>query len=170
MRVVVWVSLGWLGLVLTSALAARLPPLVLLPDVPLLVVAFLGMRRSARNAAWVALVLGYLVDVMATAPLGLHQAALVTTALLVWLVGEHVGGTGAVHFALVTGVAQLTYHVALLGLLCWQGRPVGFVSWSAALLVPQAALTAGCALLVHRRLVLLHRRLTPQAPGALRWL
>ena len=169
MRAAVWVGLGWLGLVLCSALAARLPPLLLLPDVPLLVVAFLGIRRSARNAALVAFALGYGVDVMSHAPLGLHQTALVATALLVWLVGEHVGGTGAVHFALVTGVAQLAYHVALLGLLCGQGRPVGFVSWPAALLLPQAALTSCAAWLSYRRLLALHRRLSPHPRRDLQW-
>lgn len=169
MRVAVWVLLGWLGIVTGSALAARLPPLVLLPDVPLGIVAFLGTRRSARNAALVAFALGYLVDVLASAPLGLHQVALVATALGVWLVGEHVGGTGAVHAALVTGFAQLAYHLTLLALLCWQGRPVGFASWSAALLLPQAVLTGGVAWLAHGHLLALHRRLAPRLQQGLQW-
>lgn len=169
MRLAVWVGLGWLGLVVASALATRMPWAHLVPDVPLLVVAYLAMRVGARQAACVAAVLGCAVDNLASSPLGLHPTALVATALLVWLVSGHLGGTGAVHFGLVNAFSQLSYHLALVLLLWWQNFELGFVSWPAALLLPAAALAFVLAWLTYRPLEALHRRLAPNARAGLRW-
>ena len=136
-----YAALGALGVQVAAAAASRLSVGHLAPDVPCLLVAFLAMRPPMLRAIAVATTLGFVVDHAACAPAGLHATALAATAVATASVAGHVGGTGASHFAGVAASAQVAYQLALVALLAWQGHHVGFVSFGAALLVPQAALS-----------------------------
>lgn len=169
MRATVWILLGALGTLVAAACASRLHVAHLLPNVALVVVVFLAMRRRIAEVSLVALALGYLVGAQALAPVGLHELALVAVGLGAGVVGGSLRATGKNYVACVSGLGDVAYHVLLLLLLMSQDRPVGFSSWPAALLVPQAALTAALAWALHPALHRLDLALTPRGPVGLSW-
>jgi len=83
-RGVTFLLTGYLLLILTGSLRALLPFSLPVPDVALMVVLYLGLGgRGAPSAhAGVALILGYLTDLMSGAPRGLHALSFVIVMLL----------------------------------------------------------------------------------------
>ena len=169
MRAIVWTLLGGLGTSVAAAFTSRLHLAHLLPNVALVVVVFLAMRRGITEVSVVALALGHLVGTLALAPVGLHELALVGVGLGAFVVGGSLRATGKNYVACVSGLADVAHHILLVLLLMGQGRPVGFCSWAAALLVPQAALTAALAWALHPALTRVDRALTPRGPVGLSW-
>ncbi|HET6344738.1 MAG TPA: hypothetical protein VFH51_07385, partial [Myxococcota bacterium] len=119
--------------------------------------------------AFTGMVLGYLVGRQALAPVGLHEIALVLCSVGVYLAAGHLSGSGALFFALTSGVAVVAYHLIIFGLLLWQRGHAGFSSWATALLLPSALATAFVALLCHGPMVWLERRLTQDKREGLAW-
>lgn len=169
MRAIVWILIGHLAAIIAAACASRAHLAHLTPNCTLVVVVFLAMRHGVGEVSAVALVQGYLIDSLALAPMGLHALALTMTALGAFVVGGSLRATGRNYVACVSGLADIAYHVALLLLLMSQDRPVGFSSWAAALLVPQAALTAATAWVLHPLLRAIDSALTPRGPVGLSW-
>jgi hypothetical protein len=169
MRAAVWMLLGAWGTAIGSALAARSTLLHVLPDLALIVLVFLAMRREAPEVAASALVLGFVMGTLALAPPGLHEAACALVALGVFLVTGSLAGAGAGYFALVVGTAEVALHVTLALLAMAQHMHVGFSSLATALLLPQALLTSGLAWALYGALQRLDAWLSPRAPEGLQW-
>jgi rod shape-determining protein MreD len=83
-RGLTFIVVGHLLLILTGSLRALLPFTLPVPDVALIVILYLGLGgRGAPSAhAGVALILGYLTDLMSGAPRGLHALSFVIVMLL----------------------------------------------------------------------------------------
>jgi rod shape-determining protein MreD len=73
-RAILFLLAGFLLLLLQSTLRQLLPVVALVPDPALLLVLYLGLtpRQSAWVGAILAIVLGYLTDLLGAAPKGLH--------------------------------------------------------------------------------------------------
>ncbi len=73
-RAILFVLAGFALLLVQSTLRQMLPVVALVPDPALLLVLYLGLtpRQSAWVGAILAIVLGYLTDLLGAAPKGLH--------------------------------------------------------------------------------------------------
>jgi rod shape-determining protein MreD len=156
-------------MMLTSAAACRLNVAHIMPDWPVLVLVFLGIRRDPVGLCAVAVALGYLVDRQALAPVGLHEVSLTVCAMTVYMVSGHLVGSGAIFFAMITTCAVTLHHLLVLALLWWQRGAAGFSSWATALLLPDALATAFVALCLYSPMVWLERRLTQDRREGLVW-
>lgn len=169
MRVAAWIVLGWLAMTLQTAMAVHLAPGYVMPDPVVVVVVFLALRREPVSVALMALALGYLVGRQALAPTGLHEVAMVVTAVGVYIIAGHLAGNGTLFFAMICGVAVMSYHLLVYALLLVVRGHAGFATWATALLVPQALLTSVLALVSHRPMAALEARLSPRQHEGLTW-
>ena len=169
MRSLAWIGVGWLGLLLCSALGARLQVAHVLPDVPLLVVIFLSMRRGPLMVAATGLALGFLAGQQALAPVGLHETALTLCGVGMVVAAGNIAAGGSAFYGMAVAVAALGHQLLLASLVYWERGSVGFSSWATALLLPGALCTAGVGLLLHPLLLALERRLTSDTREGLLW-
>lgn len=169
MRYLAWIGLGWVGMMLTSAVAARCNVAHVVPDWPVLVLVFLGIRRDPVGLCAVGVSLGYLLDRQALAPVGLHEVSLSVCAMVVYMVSGHLVGSGALFYAMITATGVMLHHVLVWGLLFWQRGTAGFASWATALLIPDAIATAFVALILYAPMVWLELRLTQSRREGLSW-
>ncbi len=169
MRFLSWLVVGWLGMVLFSALSSRLFGYGLQPSWVVVVLTFLALRREMTSVALTASILGYLVGRLAGAPVGIHEAALAICGLSVFVGSGSIAGRGTLFFAGLCGWATAVYHITLYVLLLWgQGR-AGFSSLPSSLLIFDAAFTALVALFVYHPMVWLDVKLTPKVHEGLAW-
>jgi len=168
-RLLVWMVLGWLGTVLVSAFAARVQVAHMMPNMALVVLIFLAMRKEAPEICLTALVLGHVLGLMALAPVGLHETALLVVALGAFLISGNLSATGSVYAGCVCILADMGYQVLLALLLVWQGYEVGFSSWATASLLPPALLTGFWGWALYRPLERLDDWLAPRRPEGLQW-
>lgn len=169
MRNIAWVAVGWVGLVFWSAVCSRLRLSHLVPDAAVVTVVFLALRREPLLVTLTALALGYLAGRQAVAPIGLHEAALVATAIGVYLASGALTGSGPLFFAAVSGGAAMGYHLVLyLLLLAFRGT-AGFPTWWTATLVPSGLATGLLAVMSYAGLAALERRLAYDRHEALSW-
>lgn len=152
-----------------SALSSRLVLAHIMPDMAVIVIVFLALRREPVPLVMAALALGYIVGRQALAPSGLHETALVVCAVGVYLVAGNIAGSGGLFFALAAGMAVMFYHVVLFLLIYWQRGSAGFASWAAAILLPSAFCTALAALICHPFMMWLEKRLTQDKREGLLW-
>ncbi len=169
MTVAVWVGVGWLLVSLCTAVAARLDLGHVMPDAAVITMVFLALQREPLQVALGSALLGYLSGRQALAPVGLHEAAAVLSAMSVYLVAGSLAGSGPRFFALASGGAVMLYHV-LIWVFAWLGGDgVAFASWPTALLVPSAVATGLFALILYPGLLRLERRLRPENREELSW-
>ncbi len=116
-----------------------------------------------------ALILGHVVGSLALAPVGLHETALTVVGLGAFLISGNLSATGSIYVGCVCLVADVAYHIALVLLLIWQGREVGFSSWATAALLPQAMLTGLWGWMCYTPLVRLDAFLAPRREEGLQW-
>jgi len=164
-----WVAFGSLGVTLVTAICSRVGFAHLVPDVAVITVVFLAQRRSPAQVVVVALTLGYLCGRQALAPVGLHEVALILTALVVYFGVGSLAGSGARFFALTCGGAVAVHDLILYVLALIFGGHAHFASWPAASLVPSGAVTGVLALALLRPMTALEHRLTPVQHEALSW-
>lgn len=164
-----WIALGWLGTVLVSALAGRLQMAHLMPNMALVVVVFLAMRKEAPEICVTALVLGHIVGITALSPSGLHEMALMLVGLSAFLIGGNLSATGSIYVGCVCVLADMGYHILLVLLLIWQGHAVGFSSWATAALVPQALMTGFWGWALYGAFEWLDDHLAPRHQEGLQW-
>lgn len=169
MRLFAWIVVGFLATVIMSALAARLPWAHVMPNMALIVVVFLAMRKEAPEICFVAVALGHVVGLQALAPTGLHETALALIALGAFLISGNLSATGSLYVGCVACISDVAYHIALVLLLVWQGYEVGFSSWATAALLPQAVFTGLCGWALYRPLEYLDETLTPRRTEGLQW-
>lgn len=169
MRLLAWIVVGFVATVLTSALAARLAFAHVMPNLALVVVVFLAVRKEAPEICLVAVALGHGIGLQAIAPAGLHETALTAVALGAFLVSGNLSATGGLYVGCVACISEIAYHIALVLLLVWQGYEVGFSSWATAALLPQAAFTGLCGWALYRPLERLDESLTPRRTEGLQW-
>ena len=169
MRTLAWIGLGWLGITFSSACDARLGPAHVQPDLSVIVVAFVAMRREVLGVACTALLLGYLVGRQALAPTGLHECALTLVAVVVYLAAGNIGSGGALFFGVACGAAVMAYDALVFALLLWQRGSAGFSSWATASLLPTALYTLVVAVLCYPLLGAIERRLTQDKREGLTW-
>jgi hypothetical protein len=167
--VLAWVAVGWLGMIVWTALGSRIGVAHLLPDAGIVVIVFIALRRDPITVAVVSLCLGYLAGRQALAPVGQHEIAAMLCAIGAYLAGGSIAGSGAAFFALASGGAVGFYHLViyLLGLMFGEGA--GFPGWATATLVPSGLLTAGLAMLSHPLLSAIDRRLSADSREELSW-
>ncbi len=140
------VAPGQLHLVLGPLAAKGFRPSLL---VPLLV--FLGVTEAnLALAACVAFLLGYLLDVVSGAPIGLYTFASVATLALSRMAGLRVVTQGGVARALLAGAFAALGSVIVLVLLAIFGKSPYVPRAMAKLVLPQAIATAVVAPLVFR--------------------
>ena len=140
-----------------------------MPDMTVIVVCFLALRRDPVSLTVVATFLGYLAGRQALAPSGLHETALIFTALGVYFAAGSLAGGGGLFFAFASGVAVMCYHALLFVLIYWQRGMAGFASWATAMLVPDGLATCFVALLCYLPMCWLDRRLTQDKREGLAW-
>lgn len=169
MRHLAWIAIGLLGVTFWTALAARLQLGHVVPDVAVITVVFLALRREPIPLALTALALGYLVGRQALAPVGLHETALTICAIAVYMVSGRLAAGGAAFCAAAAAVVTVGYHLLLFVLLTAVRGDAGFSSWSTALLVPAAVVTGLLALISHPFMMLVERKLTPVVREGLSW-
>ncbi len=169
MRTLTFLLVGILGATLCAAVGARLSVYHVLPDISVIIIVFVSLRREPALIAATALSLGYMTARQALAPAGLHECALVLTAVGTFLSAASLAGSGALFFALTCGVAVMAYHALLFLLMLWSRGEVGFASWAAAALLPNALATCCLALLLHPWLLRLDRRLAQDKREGLTW-
>lgn len=158
----VWIGVAWLGTVMTTAVAAEVGVAHLLPEVVVIVAVFLALEREGPTLVASCLAMGYLVGRASLAPLGLHELSLAATALGIHLVVGSITPGGRGFFTVTVALATMVYHtLTFLLLLGFRGN-ASFPTWTAAILVPNALLTAGLALLAYPWLDALERWVSPQ--------
>ena len=140
-----------------------------MPDVAILVTVFIAMRREPMPLTLTALALGYCVGRQALAPVGLHETALVTVAIGVYLAAGNLVGSGGLFFGFTCAVAAMAYHAVVFALLFWQRGSAGFSSWATAILVPSGLATCMAAFICHPFMLWLERRLTQDKREGLTW-
>ena len=86
-RAIAFVLVGWAALIATGVVTALVGTQRWVPDVTLVIVLYLALGTRGQGApsssALVALVLGYLSDLLSSAPRGLHAATHVIVMLVV---------------------------------------------------------------------------------------
>lgn len=169
MSSLVWIAIAWIGTCLVTALEAHGGFGYVMPDPIVIVVVYLALRREALQVVLIALALGYLVGRQDLAPTGLQALALGVIALGTQLVAGSLAASGAVFAALVTAAATAAYHALLFALLYGLRGSVGFASWSTAILVPSALLTAFVSILVAPFLNTIEKKLAPDTRASLSW-
>lgn len=169
MRHVFWLFFGWLGVVLCCAVGSRLVVGHVIPDLAIITVVFLALRREPMTLALSAVVLGYLVGRQALAPTGLHEVALVSCAITIYALSGRIAGSGAIFFGALTTVTLMLYHLILFGLLIsFRGR-AGFASLATTLVIPSAIATGLLAFLLYPAMNALEKRLSPEPHEGLTW-
>lgn len=169
MRILIWIGAAWLGMTLFSALGSRLGIAHILPDITIIVVVFLALRREPLSVVGVAFLLGYLTDRAALAPDGLHEMALVMVALGVYVGAGALSNSGTIFFGMVCAAAVMGYQALVFALVLWQKGAAGFASWTTASLIPTAFATFVVALACHRPMLWLDKRLTQDKREGLAW-
>jgi rod shape-determining protein MreD len=164
-----WIGLAWIGTCLVTALEAHGGFGYVLPDPVIIVVVYLALRREALQVVLIALALGYLVGRQDLGPTGLHPLALGVIALGAQLLAGSLAASGPVFQALITAAATAAYHALLFALLYGLRGSVGFASWSTAILVPQALLTALLGIFATPLLNAVEKRLAPDSRASLSW-
>ncbi len=169
MRTALWILLAWLGVTFWTGLAARLSPGHVFPDAAIIAVCFVALHHKPIPAVTTALVLGYLIGRQAAAPVGLHETALVSCAIVVYLTSGKLAGSGAFFFAPACGAALIGYHLLLFAALLLGGGQAGFASWATAVLLPNAGATGLLALISYRPMLWLESRLAEKPRAGLQW-
>lgn len=170
MKTAAWVVIGWLGVVLWTALGSRLAPGYVMPDAAMVVIVFVALYRQPVGAMVVAAVLGYLCGRQALAPVGLHELACVVVAIGAYIMSGQLVAGGPIFYAVAVAGATMAYH-ALLFLLLYLFRGVAaFPSWATASLVLSGALTGVLALVSYPVLRWVESRLSEeQRREGLQW-
>jgi rod shape-determining protein MreD len=129
-RVAAFILLGYALMVLVSAVGALSPIRLPLPEVGLLVVLYLGLtaRGPLPTHVGVALLLGYLTDVLSGAPRGLHALSLAATMLIARGAASRLLVARRWQEVLVTLLASLGHGLVVAALIM---SPDGAPSWSA---------------------------------------
>lgn len=169
MRIAIWIAIGWFGVTLDTALALRLGPAYIFPDAAVVVLVFLSLHRQPIPMAIAAAAFGYLVGRQAGAPVGLHESAMVITAIGVYVVAGHLAGSGALFFGMITAAATVGYHAALFVLLYVFRGEVGFSSWATTILLLNGLATGTMALIFHRPMQWIERKMAVETYEGLQW-
>lgn len=169
MRILIWIGGAWMAMTLFSALGTRLGFAHVMPDTTVIVIVFLALRREPLAVVAAAFLLGYLTDRAALAPDGLHEVALVMVTLGVYAGAGALSNTGTLFFGMVCSGAVMAYQALVFALVLWQKGAAGFASWTTASLIPTAFVTFMLALILHRPMVWLDRRLTQDKREGLVW-
>jgi rod shape-determining protein MreD len=172
-RVIVMLLAAWAALIVTSSLQALSPWPIPTPEVMLLIVLYLGLggRGSTSSHMALALVLGYLADLFAGSPKGVHALTLAIAMLLARAASSRILITATWHTVAIAFGAALAHSVVLLALTAPLYQVAG--AWGEGALpltrlVPMTALTTALvAPFVFAFLRGLDRRLQPD-PRALR--
>ena len=96
-----WGFTGFLGMVLQTALGARLAWGRLLPDVIAWVIVFVVVRKNVAKAILLAWFLGACMGPQALAPWGFLEWSLVLTCLCIGVLATQLSGEGPLFFAML---------------------------------------------------------------------
>lgn len=136
------------GTLLQGNLVPALPPWGVVPDVPLILVVLLSLRRGSEAGCLAGFALGLAQDVLGGGPLGLH---VVSKAVLGFLAGD-LPRVFLVERPVVVGVAVALLTVAdgtlRFGLLQLFHYPAPFGELLASVVLPQASYDGAVALAV----------------------
>jgi rod shape-determining protein MreD len=170
-RALAFIGIGYAALILTSVITALLPSHVMVPEVTLVIVLYLGLdtrgHAPASSCALVALVLGYITDVLSAAPRGLHAASLPTVMLVVRAVASRLMVARVWQQVVVSFVVALAHGALVVALI----SPIYDGKATAALkLVPWNALATSLVVAppLFKLLGALDRKLSPEPRGSLR--
>jgi rod shape-determining protein MreD len=166
-RGTMFVALGWAALIATASLAAILRLQVVVPDLCLLIVLYLGLvgRGTAPSLVGIALVLGYLQDLFSGSPRGLHALAMGAVMVVARAASSRLLVSSMWQQVLVTFLAALVHGALVLAL----SAPMydGEAMQSLRLIPTTALFTAALAPLLFALFRRIDRRLQPD-PRALR--
>jgi rod shape-determining protein MreD len=136
------------GTLVQSTLAPALPVAGVVPDVPLIVVVLLALRRGVEAGCLSGFALGIAQDVLAGGPLGLHA---VSKAVLGFAVGDlprlFLVGRPAVTVAVVA-IATIVDGASRFVLLQLFQYPAPFAELLHGVILPQAAYNGALAALL----------------------
>ncbi len=100
--------------VLQYGLFASLFPAMLVPDLLVIIVAYLALQNLDTPTLWLIFLGGLLVDIQQAVALGPHAAALLFVALLLFSLSQHIYASSGLVFALVVFVSTILHAVASL--------------------------------------------------------
>ncbi|MBN1960064.1 MAG: hypothetical protein JW841_03895 [Deltaproteobacteria bacterium] len=169
MNILIYAMIGWLIMTIITALGSRFTIGHLLPDISVVIVVFIAIRREIIPVIITATIIGYFEGQQALAPIGLHEMALTICALFVYLTVGNLAGNGPRFFALTCGGIVMLYHLLLYIIINIFGNAVGFSSWVTSILLPSALVTAMLALIVRPLLMFVERKLYAQQHEELSW-
>jgi hypothetical protein len=169
MRTLIWILVGWLSVAFWTAVGSRFALGHVIPDMAVITIVFLALRREPIVLAVSAICLGYLVGRQAVAPVGLHESSLVACAVAVYLVAGHLAGSGGFFFAMVSGAAAMLHHAILFLLVYWMRGSAGFSSWATAILLPSGFATFVVSWASYPFMQWLERRFTQDRSEELSW-
>ena len=169
MRVVVWIGIATLATALVTGLAAGVGLESHVPDLVIVVLAFLALRASPLEYGVFAWVAGYIVGRQAAAPVGVHEFSLMATAVAMHVVVGNITGRSRAFFAMACALALVAYHGMVYVLLLGVRGTAGFASFADALLVHNALLTGAAGALLERWLARVDTRLVDAKREELSW-
>lgn len=165
----VWIVIGYVAMLVTTAVAARWSIAYVTPDVLVVVTTFVALRRNAIQAGLLALLLGYLMGIQQPSPLGLSALALVVCTLSVYVASGQLSTTGWLAFGPLCGVAAMGHAALTWAILKLDGADAAFASLATALLFPAGIVTMLAAWLAYVPMLHLERRVAPTTPQGLQW-
>jgi len=119
------------------------------------------VRGMEAGAVW-AFIGGLLIDLFSGGPLGGTSLALLVVAFLGGLQWGRSLGPTFIRLIIVTALGFLAYHIILLLVLAWTGRPVSWGFSLSRVILPGVLLNGLFAPLFHRLMVWLDRRIRRQ--------
>jgi rod shape-determining protein MreD len=102
------------AIVLQTAVFAAIPHLPVVPDLVLVLAAYLGVRHHGAGGAFGAFLLGYLVDTFSGTVLGMHAFALTAVYVAAYLIARHLWMEGGLPVMAVVFVGACVGELAML--------------------------------------------------------
>jgi rod shape-determining protein MreD len=142
MHAVVVAVLAAVGLVLQSTALHVLSASAAVPDIPLILCVYLGLRQHSIGGALGAFVLGYVQDSFSGTAIGLNAFGMCLVYLLVYLTSRRLWVDNLISKVVVVFLASAIKMAAVTALLLLLVSPVSLSAPIVSSLLLQAALTA----------------------------
>jgi rod shape-determining protein MreD len=169
MKILFWVIVAWFLSLVSTSVALYVSPSYILPELPIIVVVYLSLHYPLAHVSLAALALGFTIGSQSGSVLGLHEAALAVSGMIVHLSSGRLAGHGPFFFALITGATTIGYHLSLMLMMTVAQQKVGFASVWTALLAPNAIATSICAFILYSPFLAIDKSLSPQRSEVLSW-
>lgn len=122
--VVLYLGIGWIGIILQLSLSHYLPHVDRHPDFVFFVILFLGIYHGTLGTAFLVFFLGYLLDLVATTPFGLNSLLALILFFSVDWIGQRADSRTPL-FAVITLIIFTGVEIFLFWFWEWLLNPGG---------------------------------------------